>query len=353
MPIMSDRSFGAASLPLDDPLPYGSILELGHVGYLSHVLPDSVCWIAIGSPDPQPSATLVLAGVGAARRLPRFRRLLRQPQLRLVVCRIHHHPGRVWRLAVRLLLAVCRVPIIVLDFEDEDIVHPAHRPLMAAAHRIFKRELPLDRWRLARPFPMASVQEDRLRRDPQALAMVRKLRPLPLGLPLGLPAPPPPVPRRHDLFFAGTGVDVPGHRQAGFAELAALASEGLRLDLPSGRLSRLEHLGHCRAARLTWSPPGYGWQCFRHAEAALCGSVPLLSYPTVETHAGFVDGRQALFYDPAPGGLTLAVRRALVDPDRLEVLGQAAREHVLRHHTPEAIAAYILRDTLGHRPPPR
>ena len=332
---------------LDWPPPRGSILELGHVGYLSHVLPDSVRWIAIGSGEPQPSAALVLAGAAAARHLPRFLHLLGQPQLRLVVCRIHHHPGRVWRQAVRLLLRVCSVPIIVLDFEDEDILHPAHRPLLNAAHRIFKRELPLDRWRLARPFPLASVQEDRLRRDPQALALVRKLRPLPLGLPLGLPSPPPPVPRRHDLFFAGTGLDVPGHRQAGFAELAALASEGLRFDLPSGRLSRLEHLGHCGAARLTWSPPGYGWQCFRHAEAALCGSVPLLSYPTVETHAGFVDGRQALFYDPTPGGLTVAVRRALADPVRLDILGVAAREHVRCHHTPEAIAAYILRQSMG------
>ncbi|MEA5440935.1 glycosyltransferase [Cyanobium gracile] len=344
---MTDSPRGQASCFLDGLLPRGSILELGHVGYLSHVLPDLVRWIAIGSSDPLPSAALVLAGPAAPRQLPRFLHLISQPHLQLVVCRIHHHPGRVWQLAVRLLLRFCRVPIIVLDFEDEDIVHPAHRPLLAASHRLFKRELPLDRWRLARPFPIASVQEDRLRRDAQALDLVRKLRPLPLGLPLGLPPPPPSVPRSHDLYFAGTGVDVPGHRQAGFAELAGLASEGLRLDLPSGRLSRLDHLGHCSAAWLTWSPPGYGWQCFRHAEAALCGSVPLLSYPTVETHAGFVDGRQALFYDPRPGGLTLAVRRALADTARLRILGEAAREHVLTHHTPEAIAAYILGDALG------
>ncbi len=41
----------------------------------------------------------------------------------------------------------------------------------------------MDRRRLARTLPLASVQEDRLRRTPQAIALMQELLPLLLNLP--------------------------------------------------------------------------------------------------------------------------------------------------------------------------
>ena len=88
-----------------------------------------------------------------------------------------------------LLRRACRVPIVLLDFEDEDVLHPAHRRLAVRAQRIFKRELPVDRWRLARGTVSRASDDARLRRDPDARAIVAALRPLPLGLPFGATPP--------------------------------------------------------------------------------------------------------------------------------------------------------------------
>jgi hypothetical protein len=325
----------------------GAVLEIGHAPFLSQVRPRQVRFVAVGTADPPPDAALVLAGPSAVARLPVLLRLLGDPALRLVVCRIHHHPGRSWRLVAALLRRACRVPIAVLDFEDEDIIHPAHRPLIVVAQRVFKRELPVDRWRLARREPAASVNEALLRQDPAARRLMGVLRPLPLGLPLGAPEPPSVTPKNHDVFFAGAVDGNAWHRVAGAAELRALAGQGIAVDMPAQRLPAEAFLHRCAAARLTWSPAGHGWQCFRHAEAAACGSVPLMPYPTIETHAGFVDGQTAIFYDPRPGGLSAAVRAALADPARLDAMGAAARQHALRHLTPAAVADYVLDDALG------
>ncbi len=321
----------------------GSVLEIGHAPFLARCRPDVARFVAVGTRRAAPEATLVLAGLDAPARLPALARLLADPALRLVACRIRHRPGPAWRL-VALLLRRVRVPIVLLDFEDEDFVHPTHRVLAVRAHRIFKRELPVERWRLARRLTRTSIDEARLRRDRDARAIVAALRPLPLGLPFGAPLQPC-VAKTTDVFFAGTVATGAWPRARAAAELRALSAEGIAVDMPDGRLPPAEFHRRMAQARLGWSPAGFGWHCFRHAEAAAAGSVPLIPYPTVETAAGFVDGLTALLYDPRPGGLADAVRAALADPARLARISAAARAHALANLTPEAIAARVLAES--------
>lgn len=323
-----------------------SVLELGHAPFLARCRPDIARFVAVGTRHAGPDAALVIAGPGAPAQLPALARMLADPALRLVACRIHHHPGPTMRLVSALLRRTCPVPIVLLDFEDEDFLHPAHRPLAARAHRIFKRELPVDRWRLARRRPWTSVDEARLRRDPDAQAIVAALRPLPLGLPFGSPAQPGTA-KTTDVFFAGEIAAGAWPRARGAAELRTLATEGIAIDMPAERLPPAEFHRRIAQARLTWSPAGFGWHCFRHAEAAAAGSVPLMPYPTVETDAGFVHGATALFYDPRPGGLATAVREALADPPWLARIAATAREHALANLTPEAVATRVLAASLG------
>jgi len=322
----------------------GSVLEIGHAPFLARCRPDIARFVAVGTRNVAPEAALVVAGRGAAARLPALARMLADPTLRLVACRIHHRPGMAWRLVALLLRRMSRVPIVLLDFEDEDFVHPAHRALAVRAHRFFKRELPVDRWRIARRLASTSIDEARLRRDPRAQAIVAALRPLPLGLPFG--APPPPITgKTTDVFFAGEIAHKARPRARAASELRALAAEGITIDMPAERLPPDEFHRRMARARLGWSPAGLGWHCFRHAEAAAAGSVPLIPYPTVETAAGFLDGVTALLYDPRPGGLADAVRAALADPARIARISAAARAHALASLTPEAIAARVLAES--------
>lgn len=323
----------------------GAVLEIGHVPFLARCRPDVVRFVAVGTRAAAPGAALVLAGAGAPAQLPALARLLAARELRLVACRIHHHPGPAWRLVSLLLRRTCRVPIVLLDFEDEDFLHPAHRALAVRAHRIFKRELPVDRWRLARRTAWTSVDEARLRVDPEARAIVAALRPLPLGLPFGAPTTRT-MPKTTDVFFAGEIAAGAWPRARAAAELRALAAEGVVIDMPEERLPPVEFHRRLAQARLAWSPAGFGWHCFRHAEAAAAGAVPLIPYPTVESDAGFVHGATAWHYDPRPGGLAAAVRAALTDPARLALIGDAARAHALASLTPEAVAARVLAESL-------
>lgn len=325
----------------------GSVLEIGHASFLARCRPDVARFVAVGARRAVPGAVLTVAGPGTPARLRALARMLDDPAIRLVACRIHHHPGTAWRLVSMLLLRRARhVPIVLLDFEDEDFLHAAHRPLAVRAHRIFKRELPVDRWRLARRTPWTSVDEARLRRDPEAQAIVAALRPLPLGLPFGAPATPMAA-KTTDVFFAGEIAGGAWPRARAAAELRTLAAAGVALDMPEERLPPAEFHRRMARARLTWSPAGFGWHCFRHAEAAAAGSVPLMPYPTVETGAGFVHGATALLYDPRPGGLAAAVHDALADPARLARIAEAARAHALANLTPEAVAARVLAESLA------
>lgn len=323
----------------------GSVLEIGHAPFLARCRPDIARFVAVGTRNAVPEAALVVAGLDAPTRLPALARMLADPTLRLVACRIHHHPGPAWRLVAVLLRRVCHVPIVLLDFEDEDFVHPTHRALAVHAYRIFKRELPVDGWRIARRLAAPSSDEARLRRDPGAQAIVAALRPLPLGLPFGAP-PQACMAKTTDVFFAGTVAAGAWPRARAAAELRALSAEGITIDMPDERLAPAEFHRRMAQARLGWSPAGFGWHCFRHAEAAAAGSVPLIPYPTVETAAGFVDGVTAQLYDPRPGGLAAAVRTALADPARLARIATTARAHALANLTPGAVAARVLAASL-------
>ena len=70
------------------------------------------------------------------------------------------------------------------------------------------------------------------------------------------------------------------------------------------------------------------WECSRHYEAALVGSVALMNTPTISLDMPLRDGVHCVQYSPEPGGLRQAARRALADKSRLRALARAACEHV-------------------------
>ena len=90
------------------------------------------------------------------------------------------------------------------------------------------------------------------------------------------------------------------------------------------------------------SPEGLGWDCFRHYEAPACGSAPLINQPWLDRHAPLIAGEHALYYDVEPGGLTRAVTAALADKPALAKMAAAAQAHVMAHHTPQALARYVV-----------
>ena len=136
-------------------------------------------------------------------------------------------------------------------------------------------------------------------------------------------------------------------RDRGLAELARLAVAGVTVDLATSRLPLEEYLARCARAWLTWSPEGLGWDCFRHYEAAACGSVPLINQPSILRHAPLLDGVHCFFYEIEGDGLQRTVRRALADKDALRRMAEAARAHVLQCHDRAALCRYVIDSCLG------
>lgn len=249
----------------------------------------------------------------------------------------------------QFLRFVRRAPMVVLDQEDAPFIDRGDLFLLDRCRLWFKRELPVDRWRVFTRTAHRGLPTPRFRGGGRAAGRIEKLRPLSLGLPIGaagLPPVPPP-PKTVDVFFAGQVEKSSSIRPRGLSELRALAGEGVSLDIPDAPLPRAAFYERCAAARLVWSPEGLGWDCFRHYEAAAAGSVPLINQPTIERHRPLVCGEHALYYDPEPGGLTRAVRSALADRPALARIAAGGQAHVLEHHTPEAIARYVVAASLA------
>ncbi len=342
------------------------ILEIGNNPFMYSGFPQSTefysTWRNETISAPESGRHIVTLG-----NLPILARRLRDPAFDLVVVHPNQYapwsprafnrtlfkcPFPVFRaFGQELLRGPIAAPVAVLDMEDPAIIDRSNAFLMDKATVYFKRELPADHWLAFTGTMHWRVPTPRFRTNPRNRARIAKLRPITLGIPYSLANRPAPVPlsgpeKTVDVFFAGRRTDSSSLRERGVNELLALRSEGFVVDVAEEPLPLDEYLERCRRSWIVWSPSGYGWQCFRTYEAGFCGSVPLISRPTIEQFRPLIEGVQALYYEVEPGGLSQAIRAALADRDRLLAIAAAAREHVLVWHTHETLARYVVETTL-------
>ncbi len=243
-------------------------------------------------------------------------------------------------------------PIAVWDWEDSPFIFAHNQFLLDRATLFFKRELPVDHWRVFMRTVHERLPTPRFRLLEKQRRRVAKLRPISLGLPRGREALPTAKPvaadqKTADVFFAGRVAGSSTVRERGLAELLLLRDKGVRVDIPDKPLPLDEYLARISRAWLTWSPEGFGYDCFRTYEAAVCGSVPILNRQTVERYKPLRDGEHCFCYDIEPGNLTEAITRALQNRDRLNRMAIDARKFVLAEHTPAALARYVAETTLS------
>jgi hypothetical protein len=240
------------------------------------------------------------------------------------------------------------VPVAVLDINDSFGIGRHNFGLIDRCHSYFKRELTADRWQVFFKSSHWDLPGRRWRLKKSSQRRIHKLKPIHLGYPGRLASQPTTV-KTSDVFFAGDTHPNSSVRSEGIEELLALRNEGYIIDVPDGPLDRATFHHRLASARLAWSPMGYGWDCYRHYEASELGTVPLMNYPTILQHRPFREGEHGFYYSVEPGGLSLAVRAALTDPDRLAEMAKAARAYTLQHHTARARAEYVVMTVLGRK----
>lgn len=245
-----------------------------------------------------------------------------------------------------LLRFIALKPLIAIDRSDSFGIPNHHFAWIDKADAYYKRELPVDHWQAFygsghRRLPGASF-----RRKPRWLKRLAKLKPIGLGLnrqqteaangAFG-------AEKTSDVFFAG-GIDGNSHVRSRMpALIEALRAAGVTVDVPEGRLPLDAFMARCAKAWITLSPEGLGWDCYRHMEAAIAGSVPLVNAPTIDRYRPLEVDRHCLVYYPDEEARAVeSVVAALADKERLHAMALAARAHALSNLTERAITEALL-----------
>ncbi len=339
------------------------ILEIGNDPYLKGIRPDEVDYFHVGKKTRLAEPVLTL------RAFRELRAKLKRGEYGLVAASVWSHAGPVWRrdrsvvsntfriaralggnfytLGFEVILWLVRgidVPLVVIDRKDDpDKIPPHFFGLLGRCRTYFWREMPL---KLEHGFTYTTgylEDSSSVRKAPVFVQNQHKFVPLSLGLPAWFRDQPVSgeTPKEVDVFFAGS-VDRSQVRQDGYRQLEEMRAEGWRIELASGVVfSAEEFRAKCARAWLVWSPEGHGWDCYRHYEACAAGSVPLINFPRIRRRTPLEHKVHGFFYAPEGEELKRAIRAALADHEKLREMARAGRAHVLRHHTPEALFAFI------------
>lgn len=233
-----------------------------------------------------------------------------------------------------------------IDMADRPVVDNRWFPILDSCVCFFKRELPQN------PSNAFLYTTPRTEDNGNVLALeefqrrIKKLRPISLGIDPGFcnQYQSWDIPKKTDVFFAGDVVNKP-NRLSGLNQLERLAKNGFAVDIAREKIPHEEFMRRCAQAYIVWSPEGLGWECLRHYEAALGGSVPLIQAPTIQRYRPLIDGKHALYYYIEGDHLAIRIGEALQNRTRLTEMGRTAREYVLRWHTHEALGRYVIEET--------
>lgn len=235
--------------------------------------------------------------------------------------------------------------LVGIDMADRPVVDNRWFPILDGCVCFFKRELPQNPCNAFLYTTARTEDNGNILVSETFRCRIKKLRPISIGISpetcreyAALE-----VPKKTDVFFAGDVANKP-NRIAGLKQLERLAQDGLAIDIARDKIPRKEFLRRCAQAYIVWSPEGLGWECLRHYEAALVGSVPLIQSPTIRRYQPLEDGEHALFYYLEGDHLASRIRHALRNRERLVEMGRAAREYVLKWHTHESLGRYVIEE---------
>jgi hypothetical protein len=236
-----------------------------------------------------------------------------------------------------------RKPLIVIDLTEWGFIDRFNEFLLDKCTLYFKRELPFDYWRVFRRRAGGGIPATSFRRRPRQRRRIEKLRPLSIGAKAPIESGAAFPAKSTDVFVALAVENSSTIRADGLRQLRALREAGYSIDIAEERLDFDEFTARMSAAWLTWSPHGFGWDCYRHYEAPLVASVPVISAPACARQFPLIDGKHCFYYPTdEPDGLARTIVAALTDKSRLKTIAEDARRHVRRYHVwPERIELFV------------
>ena len=146
--------------------------------------------------------------------------------------------------------------------------------------------------------------------------------------------------KRWDIFYVGDDLFKP--RRTGVEDaILELGRRGYAIYIPSKKLSIEEYMEAMSQARLAISPPGLGWDCHRHYEAAMVGTAAVTAFPVIQRYKPLVDGQHCFFYDTEKE-MAEQFETMLKDSGILERISEEGQRHSCKHHTHKAIFSSVI-----------
>jgi len=242
--------------------------------------------------------------------------------------------------------------LVVLDMADIGLVRKSDLILFSKAQIIFKRELTISQTKLFGAcyegfhFGKQKNLEDKL---------YDKMKPICLGterhweentivnhpqydVEITLKD------KKYDVFYAGKPTSL--IREGCDAFLESLQEAGLKVYYEPGKRIEQERFREIMSQSwFTLSPEGYGWQCYRHYEAMMLGSIPLVNYPTVRLVEPLLDGVHFESYNPFSSYITIAdsLLSKLEDKEKLLRRCSVIKFDSQEHLSVKGIENYILK----------
>ncbi|KQQ17983.1 hypothetical protein ASF53_06320 [Methylobacterium sp. Leaf123] len=372
METLIDRAHQAASEGLPGP---PRILEFGLMPLVTAAFPERTTfldtrlrWADVRTRAPR-SGSLPLRLLRLARRVAGIGRACLAQDYDIVVARCvgpvnsagHAYPvhaalsliGLAFRGLVLFAARGPRVRLAVLDVTDHLTIHPRDRAFLRRCDLFFKRELAANPWNTLETVLPRGACAGHARQDPDCLALRAKLRPFALGIEAtALKAPLPAAARSYDLFYAGSAQGI-AFREAVSGVLPRLAARGWRIHAPTHRLSPEAFAEAITRSRFCLSPGGVGWDCYRHYEVASLGSVPIFDTRPLTGIEPFLHGREGFYLDPQED-LERALDHLLrTDDAGVDRMTSAAQALVERVYTFDALARYVIAETVALGPSTR
>ncbi len=248
-----------------------------------------------------------------------------------------------YRVALRHKAAGAK--LAVLDHTDHMTIHPDDKRLLELCDVYYKRELARNAWNtLESILPEGRCIEHATEKLESYHQLKAKLKPISLGshVPCRVI-----IERRRDFDFFYNGMERGiGERIQIRQVLEELEAEGHRVFLPEKPLAPE---AFAKAIANTWfcpSPMGCGWDCYRHYEISIYGSIPLLSAPSISAYRPLGSHNRTAITIDYDGDLKTQLLKCLEIPidDRVAMI-ERAQNHVQSHHSLPALGGYMIAET--------
>ena len=243
--------------------------------------------------------------------------------------------------------------LAVIDQLDELTIDARDMFLLRRCSYYFKRELPQNTWNVFLRVQPPHGEFNDLTFHPAYRLHLHKFAPVSLGITAEKIRRIEEVTGRMadeektiDVFYAG-----PVHhstvRVAGLPWMHELQRRGYTVEVYEESLPFEDFVAKMRRSWLVWSPEGQGWDCYRHYEVCVAGSVPLINQAGTRRHQPLRPGRHCVQYAVEGDDLCRQAESALANRNALRDMAVAAREHVLKFHTHERLGEYMVHHATG------